>query len=147
MPWLGMNINDLESLDAALVVGSNLRKELPIAALRLRKSALNGGRISFVNPLDFPMHFDSSVALSPRYDRLADELFKIARAAEADLGKLGNLPSHDPDDSHRQIAAELRDAERSGLMLGSLAINHPACLLYTSPSPRDQRGSRMPSSA
>ena len=24
---------------------------------------------------------------------------------------------------------------------------HPSCLLYTSPSPRDQRGSRMPSSA
>ena len=29
------------------------------------------------------------------------------------------------------------------------AMNHPiiSCLLYTSPSPRDQRGSRMPSSA
>ena len=27
------------------------------------------------------------------------------------------------------------------------AGNHVACLLYTSPSPRDQRGSRMPSSA
>ena len=26
-------------------------------------------------------------------------------------------------------------------------INNTACLLYTSPSPRDQRGSRMPSSA
>ena len=26
-------------------------------------------------------------------------------------------------------------------------INHKGCLLYTSPSPRDQRGSRMPSSA
>ena len=26
-------------------------------------------------------------------------------------------------------------------------IYHPTCLLYTSPSPRDQRGSRMPSSA
>ena len=26
-------------------------------------------------------------------------------------------------------------------------IQSPACLLYTSPSPRDQRGSRMPSSA
>ena len=25
--------------------------------------------------------------------------------------------------------------------------NHKDCLLYTSPSPRDQRGSRMPSSA
>ena len=27
------------------------------------------------------------------------------------------------------------------------AWEHIACLLYTSPSPRDQRGSRMPSSA
>lgn len=126
MPWLGMSINDLESLDAALVVGSNIRKELPIAALRLRKSALNGGRISFVNPLDFPMHFDASVALSPRYDRLADELCRIAVAAEADLGKLRGLPSLEPDDRHRQIAAELRDAERASLMLGSLAVNHPA---------------------
>ena len=28
------------------------------------------------------------------------------------------------------------------------SFEHPkACLLYTSPSPRDQRGSRMPSSA
>ena len=26
-------------------------------------------------------------------------------------------------------------------------IHHMGCLLYTSPSPRDQRGSRMPSSA
>ena len=26
-------------------------------------------------------------------------------------------------------------------------VHVPACLLYTSPSPRDQRGSRMPSSA
>ena len=26
-------------------------------------------------------------------------------------------------------------------------VDHKGCLLYTSPSPRDQRGSRMPSSA
>ena len=35
-------------------------------------------------------------------------------------------------------------AALSVLSFGSLAL---ACLLYTSPSPRDQRGSRMPSSA
>ena len=33
------------------------------------------------------------------------------------------------------------------LILGSTAIMFNNCLLYTSPSPRDQRGSRMPSSA
>ena len=30
---------------------------------------------------------------------------------------------------------------------GAVDATHGACLLYTSPSPRDQRGSRMPSSA
>ena len=34
-----------------------------------------------------------------------------------------------------------------GLLLGPAFAIFYACLLYTSPSPRDQRGSRMPSSA
>ena len=38
-----------------------------------------------------------------------------------------------------------------GATVGSVVATEgsiiPACLLYTSPSPRDQRGSRMPSSA
>jgi NADH dehydrogenase/NADH:ubiquinone oxidoreductase subunit G len=37
-------------LDALLVVGSNLRHELPILAHRVRKAALRGARISFINP-------------------------------------------------------------------------------------------------
>ena len=38
-----------------------------------------------------------------------------------------------------RVVAEIREAG------GIAEANH--CLLYTSPSPRDQRGSRMPSSA
>ena len=36
---------------------------------------------------------------------------------------------------------------QNGLFNQSSAAQSFACLLYTSPSPRDQRGSRMPSSA
>ena len=39
---------------------------------------------------------------------------------------------------HGCLAARINDVERD--------LSTP-CLLYTSPSPRDQRGSRMPSSA
>ena len=39
-----------------------------------------------------------------------------------------------------------RDIKTVGLLAPSLC-KQTACLLYTSPSPRDQRGSRMPSSA
>ena len=40
--------------------------------------------------------------------------------------------------------------EQNGIQLGRLSgivAHYVPCLLYTSPSPRDQRGSRMPSSA
>ena len=37
-------------LDALLVVGSNLRAELPMLAHRVRKAALRGAAVSFINP-------------------------------------------------------------------------------------------------
>ena len=53
---------------------------------------------------------------------------------------LAQMPT--PDDVDVVIAAEFMEAGRS--ILRGLVT---PCLLYTSPSPRDQRGSRMPSSA
>ena len=47
-------------------------------------------------------------------------------------------------------AAEKATPENINFMLsgrGQLCVSVLPCLLYTSPSPRDQRGSRMPSSA
>ena len=43
------------------------------------------------------------------------------------------------------VEMNLTGSLSQGLQLQFAAIN--SCLLYTSPSPRDQRGSRMPSSA
>ena len=47
----------------------------------------------------------------------------------------------DVDEDRVAVFDQTDDAARSGLG------RDVACLLYTSPSPRDQRGSRMPSSA
>ena len=49
-----------------------------------------------------------------------------------------------------RFLAQLREAGRRGeLALRGVGdeADRMGCLLYTSPSPRDQRGSRMPSSA
>jgi NADH-quinone oxidoreductase subunit G len=43
-PWLGMPVADLEGVDAALVIGSHLRKEQPLLNHRLRKAALRGAQ-------------------------------------------------------------------------------------------------------
>jgi len=126
MPWLGMQVNDLESLDAALVVGSNLRKELPIAGLRLRKAALSGGNISFLNPSEFALHFEPSAMLTTRLDRMAEELLKVALAAGADLGGLKNVPGLKASAVHEKIADELKAGDRAAVFLGAIACNHPS---------------------
>ncbi len=129
MPWLGMGLNDLETLDAALLVGSNIRKDQPIAALRLRKSALKGAAISFINPRHFPLHFDAAENIATRYDGMVSELFYVASAAGADLGAMDNKPEGGPgpgpEDRHQRIADALRDGERAAIFLGNISVQHP----------------------
>ena len=51
-------------------------------------------------------------------------------------------------DSERIMDSNDQEKERGiTITAKNTSINWKNCLLYTSPSPRDQRGSRMPSSA
>ena len=126
MPWLGMQLADLETLDAALLVGSNIRKDQPIAALRLRKSALKGAKISFLNPKNFALHFDAQELITARYDHMVAELGCIATAAGADVSGLDKAPKFDVTEQHQRVADALKDGERAAVMLGNIAVQHPA---------------------
>ncbi len=126
MPWLGMQLSDLETLDAALLIGSNIRKDQPIAALRLRKSALKGAKISFINPKTFPLHFDAQELIAARYDHLVNEVACVASAAGADLSGLDKAPTFSVTEQHQRIADALKEGERAAVMLGNIAVQHPA---------------------
>ena len=59
-------------------------------------------------------------------------------------------PVEKVDDDLRALMDDMLDTmyAADGIGLAAIQIGVPKrCLLYTSPSPRDQRGSRMPSSA
>ena len=58
---------------------------------------------------------------------------------------LGELFSYDIVNRGEEIIVAVREGGEDGTVLRREFID--LCLLYTSPSPRDQRGSRMPSSA
>ena len=49
-------------------------------------------------------------------------------------------------DCFKNLLAELKQKECS-IFMGPSGVGKTTCLLYTSPSPRDKRQSRMPSSA
>jgi len=126
MPWLGMQLADLESLNAALLIGSNIRKDQPLAALRLRKSAMAGGSISFLNPRAFPLHFDAAHSINVRADRMVNELLAIAVAAGADVSALTDAGSPNVQDEHKAIAESLNKADRAAVMLGNISVQHPS---------------------
>ena len=51
-PWMGVNIDEIESLDRILIIGSNLRNEHPLLAQRFRKAVTNGAELNIISPLD-----------------------------------------------------------------------------------------------
>jgi len=126
MPWLGMQLNDLETLDAALLIGSNIRKDQPIAALRLRKSALKGAAISFINPKRFPLHFEATETIATRYDNMVLELYCVAKAAGADVSAMADAPNTTCSEQHDRIAASLKNGERAAVFLGNISVQHPS---------------------
>jgi len=124
-PWLGLAVAELESVDAALVIGSHLRKEQPILAHRLRKAALAGGRVVMINPADYPHQFPIERSLVTGPAALVDELAGIAAAVGAMLPLSIHQPEQ-PSDAQRAIGELLRRGERSVVLLGALAQAHPA---------------------
>ena len=133
-PWLGMDLAELERVDAALVVGSNVRKEQPLAGLRLRKAALAGASVFAVNPIDYAFNFDLAGRIVVSPDRIPGELAGIARAAEAGAaGAAGAGGEGDPAGATgsdgapteaERAAAALAGAERAVVLLGSGAAAH-----------------------
>ncbi len=126
-PGYGLAIADIESLDAALLVGSNLRKELPIINHRLRKAVLNGAAAMVVNPADFEFNYPIAEGFIAPPATLVDALAAVARAAGASAdGVLGKLIDGAEDSEQaRAIAKRLEEADKAWIALGPLAVSHP----------------------
>ena len=127
-PWLGCDIADLESCDAVLVAGSNVRKEAPIIAHRLRKAAIGGARICFANSDAYDYFFDVAEYLSGK--GLVEQLSGIAVAAAK--GKTLSPAVIDlcngvtADEHQTRVAAILSEADNGLIMLGNIAGRHQA---------------------
>jgi len=102
-PWLGCDIADIEEYDAIFVVGSNLRKEAPILAHRVRKAALAGASVSFASGTEHEYFFDVDHYLSG-------------------AGLVELLSGSDT----KQIVANLKKADKSLVLLGNIAARHEA---------------------
>jgi NADH-quinone oxidoreductase subunit G len=127
-PWLGMAVADVAQLDRVLIIGSTLRKDHPLLALRLRQAARKQLQLNLLNPVDDDLLMrvanKAIVAPSQLVQTLAAVVCSAAKAKNAALP--AGVPAVDADASARAIADSLIAGKNVALWLGNLAQHHPA---------------------
>jgi len=123
-PWLGMPIADVQSLKGLLVVGSNLRKDHPLLAHRVRFAAEHGAALYTLAAWreDLLCAAAGQFALPPSQWEAALE--SILAAVEAVCAGNGGASGEGASDYAGVAAALCQDAPRA-ILLGNEAMNHP----------------------
>jgi len=127
IPWLGMPIADVGKLDRALVIGSFLRKDQPMLALRLRQAVKKGAQVSSLHSVDddwlMPVAHRAIVPPSQLPAMLAQIVVAAAQGAGKDVPAA--LRDIEPAAAADVIAASLLSGTRRAILLGNYAIQHP----------------------
>ncbi len=126
IPWLGLPVAAVQTLDRALVVGSFLRKDHPLIAHRLRQAAKQGAQVSMLHSVadDWLLPVAHSFVAPPSL--LPHALAEIVVAAARGAG--GPVPAAlaaiEPTAAAEVIAASLLTGERKAVLLGNHAEQH-----------------------
>ena len=99
-PVLHHALPEVESLNQILLIGSNLRYELPLLNLRVRKAQLAGAQVYALNPVDYPFTFDLADRMIARPSRMVTHLaalVKVAMGEQApeDVAGVETTPQHE----------------------------------------------------
>ncbi|MGN8082544.1 NADH-quinone oxidoreductase subunit NuoG [Variovorax sp. 22077] len=128
--WLGTSIASLTQVQRALVVGSNLRKEHPLFAQRIRQAVRKGAALSVITSASLMADRDAwaiNVAQSSIVDagQWVEALAAVAAAIGETNGAASPLaPKNAPDAAAKAIAASLLSGERKAILLGNAAAHH-----------------------
>ncbi|MGQ9724024.1 MAG: NADH-quinone oxidoreductase subunit NuoG [Tepidimonas sp.] len=124
--WLGLPIAELSALDRVLVVGSQLRKDHPLFAQRIRQAARKGAQVSALvaGTADWamPLHRVLTAPASGWAAALAGVAAAVAEALGIALpaGAEGAVA----DDAARAVSQSLLGGERKAVLLGNGAAHH-----------------------
>jgi len=130
IPWLGMRVSEISTLDRLLVIGSFFRKDHPMVAQRVRQSARGGLKVFAVNPAfdDWQMPISKEVCVPP--NEMVAALARIAKAIAEETGQalsdgLRKLCLQvTVDDDALVVAKGLVSGRSVSVWLGNLAIQH-----------------------
>ncbi|WP_270175026.1 NADH-quinone oxidoreductase subunit NuoG [Diaphorobacter sp. ED-3] len=122
--WLGTSIASLSTLQSVLVVGSNLRKDHPLFAQRIRQAARHGCVVSAINSVASDWAIPNvRTKLAPAAG-WSTALAEVAAAIAAEKGVAAPVQGAATSEEARAIAAALLTGERKAILLGNGAAHH-----------------------
>jgi NADH-quinone oxidoreductase subunit G len=121
--WLGTSIASLSTLQGALVVGSNLRKDHPLFALRIRGAVRKGAKIAVINDKAHDWAMSIAASQTTPASNWAQALADVAAAVAGEKG--ASAPAKGTaTDTAKAIAKALLGGERKAILLGNAAAHH-----------------------
>ncbi|MGR8947474.1 MAG: NADH-quinone oxidoreductase subunit NuoG [Gammaproteobacteria bacterium] len=122
-PSLRMTMDELENVDAVLLVGSNPRQEQPLLNHRLRKAALKGAKIISVNCVDYDFNYTVAETLVVKPGDLAPTAAAILKALGKPDGETLTALVKDCEtvEQHNSIAEILRNSSKTLVLSGNSA--------------------------
>lgn len=121
--WLGLPIAALSDLQRVLVVGSNLRKDHPLFAQRIRQAARKGAQVNALNESVQDWALPVANTLVADATSWTQALAGIA-AAVAEFKSVAAPVAAQADDAARAIAASLIGGDKKAVLLGNAAAHH-----------------------
>ncbi len=122
--WLGTSIASLSTLQRVLVVGSNLRKDHPLFAQRIRQAARHGCQVSVVDSALADWALPVKHSLLQGAGQWLQALGSIAAAVAQEKGVAAPAGVGEATEAALAIARSLLGGERKAVLLGNAAAHH-----------------------
>jgi len=121
--YLGTSIASLSELQSVLVVGSNLRKDHPLFAQRIRQAVRKGGVVNVINSTQQDWAMPLAHTLLCDASTWVQALADVAAAVAADKEIAPPVPGT-VSATAKAIAQSLLSGERKAVLLGNAAAHH-----------------------
>ena len=122
--WLGTSIASLGNLQRALVIGSNVRKDQPLLALRLRHAVRHGAKLHAINEVAFDWAMPVATQMVSDSANWVQALADVAAAVAQLTGATAPVSGNANNPQAQAIAKSLHSGDRKAILLGNAAAHH-----------------------
>jgi len=125
----GKPVAELDKVKAALLVGSDLRHEMPLVNHRIHQAVKKGAKVYAVNPASFNFNYKLAGEAIVAPQSLVDALLSLAKGvveagATAPAALAGAISGASCDEGDKGAVADLKNGS-AVVILGEAAVTHP----------------------